>query len=110
MYFPLAQKEVKIKPRELNYKPKSSRVEVTLFRNFFCPVSAGMFQKLREVAKTFGDDVSVVEIEANMNVLKKYGTANGILINGKRKLIGPAPDNEIYKAIQEEINNLPCGQ
>lgn len=103
IYFPLAQKEVKVKPRELKYKPKALGIEVTLFRNFFCPVSAGMHQKVREVATTFGDKVSIVEIDANKNALEKYGTANGILINGKRKLIGPAPDEEIYRAIQEEI-------
>lgn len=103
MYFPLAQKEVKVKPRELKYKPKTPGIEVTFFRNFFCPVSAGMHQKVRELAKTFGDKVTIVEIDSNKNALEKYGTANGILINGKRKLIGPASDEEICKAIQEEI-------
>jgi hypothetical protein len=59
--------------------------------------------KSERSSKTFGDRVSIVEIEANRNTLEKYGTANEILINGKRKLIGPALDNEIYRSIQEEI-------
>jgi hypothetical protein len=62
-----------------------------------------MHQRVKEVAETFGDKVSIVEIEANKSTLKRYGTANGILVNGKRKLIGPASDEEIHKAIQEEI-------
>jgi len=103
MYFPLAQREVKVKTRELRYEPKTIGVEVTLFRNFFCPVSAGMYQKVKEVAGVFGDRVSVVELEANRKILEKHGTVNGILINGKRKFIGPASDEEIYEAIREEL-------
>jgi len=103
MYFPLAKRDVKIKPRKLKYKPKTVCVEVTLFRNFFCPVSAGVYHKVKEVAKSFGDKVTVVELEANKNTLERCGTANGILVNGKRKFVGPASDEEIYEAIREEL-------
>ena len=88
---------------ELKYKPTTKKVEVTLFKNFFCPVGVSMHYKVMEVAKTFGDKVKIVEIEATEETLEKYGAVDGILINGKRKIMGPVSEEEIRKAIQEEI-------
>jgi hypothetical protein len=37
--------------------------------------------------------------------VRRYGTAEP-LINGKVKLIGPASEEDVKKAIQEEINQF----
>jgi len=103
MYFPITKKTVEVTPMELKYKPTTKKVEVTLFKNFFCPVGVSMHYKVMEVAKTFGDKVKIVEIEATEETLEKYGAVDGILINGKRKIMGPVSEEEIRKAIQEEI-------
>jgi N-acetylglutamate synthase-like GNAT family acetyltransferase len=105
MYFPLSKEKVEAKPLELNYKPSKDKVEVTLFKNFFCPVSAYMHHLIKKVARSFGDKVKVVEIEPTLEIVKKYGTTDP-LINGKLKLLGPASEQDVKKAIQEEIDQL----
>jgi len=103
MYFPLTKDSVNVKLIELNYKPSRDKVEVTLFKLFFCPVGAHMYHLIRRVAEGFGDKVKIVEIEATGETVQKYGTTDP-LINGKVKILGPASEDDVRKAIQEEIN------
>jgi len=105
MYYPLNQETVQVQPLELNYKPSKDKVEVTLFKMFFCPVAAYMHHLIKNVAQTFGDKVKIVEIEATIQTAKKYGTTDP-LINGKLKLLGPASEQDVRKAIQEEIDKF----
>lgn len=105
MYFPIIKDKVAVTPIELKYKPGGKKVEVTMFNNFFCPVGVAMYHKIKKVAKTFGDKVKIVEIEATKETLEKYGT-HDVLINGKIKLMGPASEEKIRKAIQEEISHI----
>jgi len=105
MYFPLNQASVEVKPLELNYKPSKDRVEITLFKTFFCPVGAYMYHMVKKVAQTFGDKVKIVEIEPTIETVKKYGTSDP-LFNGKLKLMGPASEQDVRKAIQEEIDQF----
>jgi hypothetical protein len=103
MYFPLNQATVKAKPVELNYEPSKDKVEVTLFKIFFCPVGAYMHHTIKRIAQSFGDQVKIVEIEPTQETIKRIGTTDP-LINGKLKLLGPASEEDIKKAIQEEID------
>jgi hypothetical protein len=75
---------------------------VTLFKNFFCPVSVYMHNLVKKVAQGFGDKVKIVEIETTPETVRRYGTADP-LINGKIKMWGPASAEEVEKAIQEEL-------
>ena len=105
MYFPLNQATVKAKPLEINYKPAKDKVEVTLFKMFFCPVGAYMYHTIKRIAQSLGDQVKIVEIEPTQETVKRIGTTDP-LINGKLKLLGPASEEDVKKAIQEEINQL----
>jgi len=105
MYFPLNQESVEAEPLGLSYEPSRDRVEVTLFRMFFCPVGAYMYQMIKRVAESFGDKVRVVEVELTLENVRKYGTSDP-LVNGKLKLLGPASEADVRKAIQEEIDQL----
>jgi len=105
MYYPLAKDSVKVKLLKLNYKPSRDKVEVTLFKNFVCPVGAHMYHLMKKAAKSFSDKVKVVEIEATLETVRKYG-ATDPLINGKVKILGPASEDDVKKAIQEEINQF----
>jgi len=105
MYFPLTQETVDAKLIELNYTPSKDRVEVTLFNNFFCPAGASMYHLVKKVAESFGDQVKVVERKGTLDTVRKYGTTDP-LINGKLKLFGPASEEAIRKAIQEEIDQF----
>jgi len=105
MYFPLNQDRIEAKPLELNYKPSKNKVEITLFKMFFCPVGAYMYHLIKNVAQTFGDKVKIVEIESTIETVRKYGTSDP-LVNGKIKLMGPASEQDVKKAIQEEIDQF----
>ena len=105
MYFPLTQEHVEVQPLPLTYTPSPDKVEVTLFRNPFCPVSPFMYNRIKKVAQSFGDRVNLVEIEGTRENLKRYGTLEP-LINGKIKLYGPAAEEDIMKAIEDEIFEL----
>jgi len=105
MYFPLNQQNINIKVLNLNYTPSKDKVEVTLFKNFFCPVGVYMFYLIKRTAEGFGDKVKIVEIEATPETVRKYGTAEP-LFNGKIKLFGPASEENVKKAIQEEIDHF----
>lgn len=105
MYFPLTRERINVKILDLNYKPSKDKVEVTLFNNFFCPVGAYMYHLVKKVAQSFCDKVKIVEIEGTLETVRRYGTLEP-LINGKIKLIGPASEEDVRKAIQEEINQF----
>jgi len=105
MYYPLTKGSVKFKLSELNYKPSKDKVEVTLFKNFFCPVGAYMHHLIKKIAQGFGDKVKIVEIESTLETMRKIGAADP-LINGKVKILGPASEDDVKKAIQEEINQF----
>ena len=103
MYYPLNQTTVKAKPLEVNCKPAKDKVEVTLFKMFFCPVGASMYHTIKRIAQSFGDQVKIVEIEPTQENIRRIGTTDP-LINGKLKLLGPESEQNIKKAIQEEID------
>lgn len=102
MYFPITKENIPIKVIGLNYTPSRDKVEVTLFKNFFCPVSVYMHNLVKKVAQGFGDKIKIVEIETTPETVRRYGTADP-LINGKIKMWGPASAEEVEKAIQEEL-------
>jgi N-acetylglutamate synthase-like GNAT family acetyltransferase len=103
MYYPLTKKNITIKIIELNYKPATDKVEVTLFSNFMCPVGAYMFYMIKKVAESFGDKVKIVEMDTTLETVRKFGTTEP-LINGKMKFWGPVLEKTVKNAIQEEIN------
>jgi N-acetylglutamate synthase-like GNAT family acetyltransferase len=107
MYFPLTKQNINVKLIGLNYKPSKDKVEVTLFNNFFCPVGPYMYRLIKKAAQRFGDKVKIVEIEATLETVRKYGTTDP-LINGKIKIFGPASETDVNKAIQEEIDQFKC--
>ncbi len=105
MFFPLVKQTIDVQLIELNYQPSKDKVEVTLFNSFFCPVGVSMYHLIKKVAESFGDKVKVVEIPATLETVRKYGTSEP-LINGKIKIFGPASEEHVKKAIQEEIDQF----
>jgi ribosomal protein S18 acetylase RimI-like enzyme len=108
MYYPLTKENIAVKIRDLNYKPATDKVEVTLFRNFMCPVGAYMHHMIRKVAESFGDKVKIVELDATLETVRRYGTTDP-LINGKMKFFGPVSEKTAKNAIQEEIDQFSKG-
>jgi GNAT superfamily N-acetyltransferase len=105
MYFPLLKEKVEAKLSEFHYEPSKDKLEITLFRHSFCPVAVYMHNLLKNVGKSFGDKVRLVEIQPTMKTVRQYGTTDP-LINGKVKLLGPASEQDVRKAIQEELDQF----
>jgi hypothetical protein len=105
MYFPLTKQNITVEILDLKYTPSKDKVEVALFKNFFCPVGAYMYHLIKRVAQGFGDKIKLVEIETTRETVQRYGIADP-LINGKIKMFGPASEDDVRKAIQEEISQF----
>ncbi len=105
MYFPLTKKDIEVKALDLKYVPAKDKVEVTLFKTPFCPVSPYMYKRTRKVAQSLGDKVRIVELNGSLENMRKYGTLE-LLINGKIKIFGPASEDDVRKTIAEEIVEL----
>jgi hypothetical protein len=105
MYFPLLKEKVEAKSLKLNYQPSKDKVELTLFKHSFCPVAVNMYSLVKTVARSFGEKVRVVEIEPTVKTVRQYGTTDP-LINGKVKVLGPASEQDVRKAIQEEVDQF----
>jgi len=105
MYFPLTKESINVKLVELNYKPSRDKVEVTLLTHFFCPVMAHMHHLIKKTAQSFGDKVKIVEVNGTLETVRRYGITDP-LINGKVKILGPASEEDVKKAIREEIKQF----
>lgn len=105
MYFPLTKKTIDLRAIDLNYPPSKDKVEVTLFKGSFCPVTPFMHNRIKKVAESFGDKVRLTEVDGTLENMKRYGTLEP-LINGKVKLYGLASEEDIMKAIEAEISEL----
>jgi len=108
MYYPLTKENIAVKIVGLDYKPATNKVEVTLFRNFMCPVGAYMYHMIRRVAESFGDKIKIVELDATLETVRRYGTTEP-LVNGKMKFFGPVSEKTAKNAIQEEIEQFRKG-
>ena len=104
MYLPLAQTSVEVEPLSPNI-PVEGRapVEVLVIGSLFCPVAAAAVLYLRKVAAEFGDNVQVREVPAGPEALARYGTADGIFINGQERFFGPVTEGQVRAAIEEAL-------
>jgi len=104
MYLPLAQEEVAVEKLEPQI-PVEGRapVEVLIIGSRFCPVGSAAMLLVRKVAEEFGNQVLIKEIPASREAVARYGTADGIFINGKEKFMGPVNEEQVRRAIEEEL-------
>ncbi|MFQ5979258.1 MAG: GNAT family N-acetyltransferase [Candidatus Heimdallarchaeota archaeon] len=88
------------------FQPIEGKVVVDLFSDPFCkPIEA---QRVREVAKEFGDKVIINEYPTdNRTIFEQYQISRAIFINGQEIGWGYiAPRDGIRKAVQEALNEL----
>lgn len=104
MYLPLSAANIQVQPRQVKIvSQRHTPVEIHLFRGFLCPYEVSTLQLVREVAQEFGDRVVIKEIWLTSETLDTYGVANGVLINGRRKLAGGESERAVRQAIMEEL-------
>lgn len=104
LYLPLAQEEVEVEKLEPQI-PVEGRapVEVLIIGSRWCPVGSAAVLLVRKVAEEFGNRVLIEEVPASREAVARYGTADGIFINGKEKLMAPASEEQVRRAIAEEL-------
>jgi len=107
MYLPLNQPTVHLEllPPQV-IATGTAPVEVVIIGPQFCPVVASAVLAIRKVARDFGDQVAVREIPAGTEGLARYGVADGILVNGKIKFVGPVTEDQVRAVISDEIGAL----
>ena len=64
-----------------------------------------MYKLMKKAAQSFCDKVKIVEIDLTPEAVRRYGTTDP-LVNGKVKIFGPASEDDVKKAISEEIQTL----
>lgn len=104
LYLPLLQEQVAVQPLEMRIQPRQGLpVEVLLLYGYLCPPEAATMELVREVAREFGQQVVLREVELTPETLQAYGAARGVFINGRAKLGGGETEGAIRQAIREEL-------
>lgn len=93
---------------KLLYKQKlaKGKLIIDIFHNDQCPFDWQNSERIKKVAREFGDCAVVNDFDTNKreNVLK-YGTLGATIVNGKYLGSGPPlSEEEIRKAFQERLN------
>jgi hypothetical protein len=84
------------------------KVNITAFKNGWCPAMNMALERTRRAAREFGDKVVFQEIETiNKNVITDWGISDAIFIDGKELRTGPPPKFEkIKKKIYKKVKKL----
>lgn len=104
LYLPLGQPQIKAHPLELRIRPRSGTpVEILILSGYLCPFETSTQMLLLDVAGEFGDRVVVRQEPLTRDTLQRYGVADGVFINGRRKLAGGVTEEAIRQAIIDEF-------
>lgn len=90
------------------FRPVSGKVVVDLFWNVFCSTSDTEAQRVKEVAREFGDSLVLNEYPADdPAILQRYQMPRAIFINGKKIGWGyEAPKDGMRQAISEALSKI----
>ncbi len=99
---PKFRKPYKIPPKG------EEKVNVTIFRNGWCPNSNVAFERARKVSCEFPGKVNLEEFETtDKQVMNEWGISDALFIDGREMWIGPAPSlNKIRKRIGKRVKKL----
>ncbi len=111
MFLPIRADGIKLKVIPLRYKPIGIDIEITLFNDGFCPVENHKLSQVRRIARTFGDAVSIRELDLAPMRARQYGTSAVCLIDGEDAFSTDASDEAIRTKIQSAISKrlIPKG-
>jgi GNAT superfamily N-acetyltransferase len=101
---PLSQPSVEVQPLVPGISLRRGMpVEILILSGFVCPVDVSTQVLLLDVAREFGDRVVLRREALTPETLRRYGSAQGIFINGREKLAGAMTEQAIRQAIAEEM-------
>jgi GNAT superfamily N-acetyltransferase len=104
LYLPLSQSSIKAQPLAPAIAPRrGAPVEILVLSGYLCPVDVSTQVLLLDIAHEFGTKVVMRQEWLTPETLRHFGTANGIFINGRQKLVGATTEQAIRQAIVEEM-------
>lgn len=96
-----------IKPEKLPSKG-DGKVNVTIFRNGWCPNMNIAFERAKRASGEFPGKINLQEFETTENeVFREWGISDALYIDGKEMNTGPAPSfNKIRKKLDKRVKRL----
>lgn len=84
------------------------KVNITLFKNGWCPAMNLAYERTLRAAREFGEKVRVTEYDTlNKEIYEEWGIADGIFIDGREVRTGPPPSYEkIRKKIERRVKKI----
>jgi GNAT superfamily N-acetyltransferase len=106
LYLPITQPAIEVQPLEPCVFGRSGLpVEIVVLFGYLCPYDVSAHLLLRDIAREFGDQVTLQEVWLTPETVQDFGETRGIFINGRQKLWGGEPEGAIRQAIVDEIEN-----
>ena len=104
LYLPLSQPNIHLQPLEPRINPQHRLpVEIVIINGYLCPYEVATQMIILQVAKEFGERVTLKQVWLTPDILKEYGSSRGIFINGRQKLTGGESEQEVRQSILEEV-------
>lgn len=105
LYLPISKDQVDAKPMIGRiHRRKGVPVDIQIINGYMCPYDISTQIILRQVAGEFGDQVVLNDVRLTPEILREFGVAKGIFINGRQSLSGAETEEAIRQAIMEEID------
>ncbi|WP_243348714.1 GNAT family N-acetyltransferase [Parabacteroides sp. FAFU027] len=96
-----------IRPQKLPAKG-SGKVNVTLFRNGWCPVMTLAYERVKRASEEFPGKIEIVEYDTtNREIVNEWGISDALYIDGKEVRTGPPPSFEkIRRKVARRVRKL----
>jgi hypothetical protein len=96
-----------LKPLKKPQKGKE-KVDVTIFRNGWCPAQSTAHERARRASETFPGKINLTEYDTfDRNIVKEWGILDALFVDGKEVWVGPPPSYEkIRKKISKRVEKL----
>ena len=96
-----------MKPKKIPGKGKE-KVNITAFRNGWCPVGNMAYQRILRASKDFEDKIEITDFQTiNREIVKEWGIVDGIYIDGRELRTGPPPSYEkIRRKVEKSVRRL----
>lgn len=88
-----------------NPEPGSGKVNVTIFRNGWCPAHNITNERARRASAEFAGNIDIQEYETfDRDIVKEWGIFDSLFIEGKEVRTGPPPSfKKIRKKIEKRV-------
>ncbi len=96
-----------IKPKKIPGKGKD-KVDITVFRNGWCPAYNMAYERALRASKEFEAKVKITEFQTiNREIVDEWGIVDGLFIDGREVRTGPPPSyKQIKRKVEKRVKKL----